>query len=126
MDRVRFHLRRCVHCRVGFTSTPPPPRKLLGDLGLTQTSFSVGVTQVDRPAAAPQTGPFELDVIAVGAPGFVAGLTATINLFGTINIIFLTVVIISVALANMHENYESWLRINAHVHARHRGNEIAQ
>ncbi|KAH8667053.1 transmembrane amino acid transporter protein-domain-containing protein [Xylariales sp. PMI_506] len=41
----------------------------------------VGVTQVDRPAAAPQTGPFDLGVIAVGNPGFVAGLTAAINLF---------------------------------------------
>lgn len=42
----------------------------------------MGVTQVDRPAAAPQTGPYDLGVIAVGTPGFVAGLTATINLFG--------------------------------------------
>ncbi|KAF7543008.1 hypothetical protein G7Z17_g11093 [Cylindrodendrum hubeiense] len=41
----------------------------------------VGVTQVDRPAAAPQTGPYDLAVVAVGAPGFVAGLTAVINLF---------------------------------------------
>ncbi|OAG37943.1 hypothetical protein AYO21_07793 [Fonsecaea monophora] len=41
----------------------------------------VGVTQVDRPAAAPATGPFDLGVIAVGSPGFVAGLTATLNLF---------------------------------------------
>ncbi|CZR62156.1 related to neutral amino acid permease [Phialocephala subalpina] len=41
----------------------------------------VGVTQVDRPAAAPQTGPFDLGVISVGSPGFVAGLTAAINLF---------------------------------------------
>ncbi|KAF7563731.1 hypothetical protein G7046_g380 [Stylonectria norvegica] len=41
----------------------------------------VGVTTVDRPAAAPQTGLFNLEVVAVGAPGFVAGLTAVINLF---------------------------------------------
>ncbi|KAH7137518.1 transmembrane amino acid transporter protein-domain-containing protein [Dactylonectria estremocensis] len=41
----------------------------------------VGVTQVDRPAAAPQTGPYDLGVISVGTPGFVAGLTAAINLF---------------------------------------------
>ncbi|KAI9641909.1 hypothetical protein NHQ30_009777 [Ciborinia camelliae] len=41
----------------------------------------VGVTQVDRPAAAPQTGDFSLEVIAVGSPGFVTGLTAVINLF---------------------------------------------
>ncbi|KAK6087032.1 neutral amino acid transporter [Seiridium cupressi] len=41
----------------------------------------VGVSQVERPAAAPQEGPFNLDVMAVGSPGFVAGLVATINLF---------------------------------------------
>ncbi|OAL20297.1 hypothetical protein AYO22_09009 [Fonsecaea multimorphosa] len=33
------------------------------------------------PGAAPKTGPFDLGVIAVGSPGFVAGLTATLNLF---------------------------------------------
>lgn len=44
--------------------------------------YSVGVTQVGRPAAAPQTGPFDLGVTSVGYPGFVAGLTAAINLFG--------------------------------------------
>lgn len=43
---------------------------------------SVGVTQVDRPAAAPKSGEFVLEVIAVGNPGFVAGLTAVTNLFG--------------------------------------------
>ncbi|KAF5004539.1 hypothetical protein FDECE_8971 [Fusarium decemcellulare] len=41
----------------------------------------VGVSQVDRPAAAPQTGPYDLGVIAVGGPSFVPGLTAAINLF---------------------------------------------
>ncbi|KAJ5385737.1 transmembrane amino acid transporter protein-domain-containing protein [Penicillium cosmopolitanum] len=41
----------------------------------------VGVTQVDRPAAAPLEGPYELKVMAVGSPAFVAGLTAAINLF---------------------------------------------
>lgn len=41
----------------------------------------VGVTQVDRPAAAPETGPFSLGVVAMASPGFVAGLTAAINLF---------------------------------------------
>ncbi|CVK98833.1 related to neutral amino acid permease [Fusarium mangiferae] len=41
----------------------------------------VGVSQVDRPAAAPQTGPFNMEVISVAHPGFVAGLTAAINLF---------------------------------------------
>jgi hypothetical protein len=42
---------------------------------------SVGVTTVDRPAAAPQTGPFDLGVVAVGHPGFIAGLVAALNLF---------------------------------------------
>ncbi|KEF54366.1 uncharacterized protein A1O9_09532 [Exophiala aquamarina CBS 119918] len=41
----------------------------------------VGVTVVDRPAAAPPTGPYDLGVIAVGSPGFVAGLVAALNLF---------------------------------------------
>ncbi|CAG9954253.1 unnamed protein product [Clonostachys rosea f. rosea IK726] len=41
----------------------------------------VGVTQVDRPAAAPKTGDFVLEVVSVASPGFVAGLTAAINLF---------------------------------------------
>ncbi|KIW10754.1 hypothetical protein PV08_10053 [Exophiala spinifera] len=41
----------------------------------------VGVTTIDRPAAAPKEGPFDLGVIAVGHPGFVAGLVAALNLF---------------------------------------------
>ncbi|KAK5058751.1 hypothetical protein LTR84_011015 [Exophiala bonariae] len=41
----------------------------------------VGVTIVDRPAAAPPNGPYELGVIAVGNPGFVPGLVAALNLF---------------------------------------------
>jgi hypothetical protein len=44
--------------------------------------YRVGVTQVDRPAAAPKTGDFVLEVVSVASPGFVAGLTAAINLFG--------------------------------------------
>src|SRR5687767_2152331 len=32
------------------------------------TCYSVGVTQVDRPAAAPQEGPFDMEVLAVGSP----------------------------------------------------------
>jgi hypothetical protein len=45
-----------------------------------------GVTQVDRPAAAPQTGLYGLRVISVGSPGFIAGLTAATNLFGILPI----------------------------------------
>ncbi|SPO01220.1 related to neutral amino acid permease [Cephalotrichum gorgonifer] len=41
----------------------------------------VGVTQVDRPAAAPQEGPLDMEVLAVGHPGFVPGLVSAINLF---------------------------------------------
>ncbi|RSL88338.1 hypothetical protein CDV31_016080 [Fusarium ambrosium] len=41
----------------------------------------VGVTQVDRPAAAPQEGPFDMEVLAVGAPTFIPGFVAAINLF---------------------------------------------
>jgi hypothetical protein len=44
-------------------------------------SYRVGVTVTERPAAAPPTGPYELGVIAVGSPGFVAGLVAALNLF---------------------------------------------
>ncbi|TKA29663.1 hypothetical protein B0A54_14953 [Friedmanniomyces endolithicus] len=43
--------------------------------------FVVAVTQQKRPAAAPQTGPFELGWTAIAYPGFVAGITATANLF---------------------------------------------
>ncbi|KAG7048278.1 neutral amino acid transporter [Colletotrichum scovillei] len=41
----------------------------------------VGVTQVDRPAAAPQTGPYGMEVHAVGVSGFVPGVVAAVNLF---------------------------------------------
>ncbi|KAL6247140.1 hypothetical protein RBB50_005483 [Rhinocladiella similis] len=41
----------------------------------------VGVTTIERPAAAPKEGPFDLGVISVGHPGFVAGLVAALNLF---------------------------------------------
>jgi len=43
--------------------------------------FVVAVTQQKRPAAAPQTGDFELGWTAIAYPGFVAGITATANLF---------------------------------------------
>jgi hypothetical protein len=43
--------------------------------------FVVAVTQQDRPAAAPQTGPFDLGWVAIAHPGFVAGITASTNLF---------------------------------------------
>lgn len=43
---------------------------------------SVGVTQVDRPAAAPQEGPINMEVLAVGHPSFIPGFVAAVNLFG--------------------------------------------
>lgn len=43
--------------------------------------FTVAVTQQDRPAAAPQTGAFDLGYVAVAFPGFAAGMTATVNIF---------------------------------------------
>ncbi|KAK4890654.1 hypothetical protein LTR27_010693 [Elasticomyces elasticus] len=43
--------------------------------------FVVAVTQQERPAAAPPTGPFELGWTAIAYPGFVAGITASANLF---------------------------------------------
>lgn len=42
---------------------------------------SVGVTQVDRPAAAPQEGDFELGYHVIGNPTFVEGITAAATIF---------------------------------------------
>ncbi|SPO00092.1 related to neutral amino acid permease [Cephalotrichum gorgonifer] len=41
----------------------------------------VGVTQLDRPAAAPQTGDFELGYHVIGHPSFVAGITSVATIF---------------------------------------------
>ena len=41
----------------------------------------MAVTQQDRPAAAPPTGDFDLGWIAIAHPGFVAGITASANIF---------------------------------------------
>jgi hypothetical protein len=43
--------------------------------------FVVAVTQQARPAAAPKTGPFELGWTAIAYPTFVAGITASANIF---------------------------------------------
>lgn len=43
--------------------------------------FVVAVTQQSRPAAAPPTGDFDLGFTAIAYPTFVAGMTATANLF---------------------------------------------
>ncbi|EXJ96134.1 hypothetical protein A1O1_01260 [Capronia coronata CBS 617.96] len=41
----------------------------------------IGVTTRDRPAIAPQTGPFDLGYHVIGHPNFVAGMTAVSNIF---------------------------------------------
>ncbi|KAI6404473.1 hypothetical protein MCOR20_006951 [Pyricularia oryzae] len=41
----------------------------------------VGVTQLDRPAAAPKTGDFDLGFRLVGDPSFVAGITSVATIF---------------------------------------------
>lgn len=43
--------------------------------------FTVAVTQQDRPAAAPTTGPYELGFVNNAHPTFVAGMLATANIF---------------------------------------------
>ena len=43
--------------------------------------FVVAVTQQNRPAAAPKTGDFDLGWVAINYPGFVAGITASANIF---------------------------------------------
>ncbi|KAK0388790.1 hypothetical protein NLU13_5033 [Sarocladium strictum] len=43
--------------------------------------FTIAVTQQDRPAAAPPTGPFELGWRAIAYPGFVVGMVSSTNLF---------------------------------------------
>ena len=43
--------------------------------------FSVAVTQQSRPAAAPPTGAFDLGWTAIAYPTFVAGITASANIF---------------------------------------------
>lgn len=41
----------------------------------------IAVTTRDRPAAAPQTGPYELGYHAIAYPTFVAGMTASATIF---------------------------------------------
>ncbi|KAI0885529.1 amino acid transporter [Annulohypoxylon maeteangense] len=41
----------------------------------------IGVTTVDRPAAAPQTGPFDLGYHVIAYPTFAEGMTATTTIF---------------------------------------------
>jgi hypothetical protein len=41
----------------------------------------IGVTQRDRPAAAPQTGPYDLGWRAIGESNFAAGMTASATIF---------------------------------------------
>lgn len=41
----------------------------------------IGVTTVDRPAAAPQEGDFDLGYRVIGDPSFIAGMTASATIF---------------------------------------------
>ncbi|KAH6981217.1 transmembrane amino acid transporter protein-domain-containing protein [Ilyonectria sp. MPI-CAGE-AT-0026] len=41
----------------------------------------IGVTVIDRPAAAPQTGDFDLGYHVIGHPSFVAGITSVASIF---------------------------------------------
>jgi hypothetical protein len=41
----------------------------------------IAVTTLDRPAAAPQTGDFDLGYHVIAYPTFVAGITATATIF---------------------------------------------
>lgn len=43
--------------------------------------LSIGVTTRDRPAAAPQTGDFELGYYVIATPTFIAGMTASATIF---------------------------------------------
>lgn len=43
--------------------------------------FTIAVTQQDRPAAAPPTGPFDLGFEAIAYPTFVVGMVSAANLF---------------------------------------------
>lgn len=42
---------------------------------------SVGVTTLDRPAAAPQTGPYELGYVVIASPTFIQGINAVTSIF---------------------------------------------
>lgn len=70
------------------------------------------MTTVDRPAAAPPTGPYDLMVYPVAHPSFVPGLTAAINLLGEPGCI--------------RKLTLSRLRLDADVPAGHRGDEKAE
>lgn len=51
-------------------------------LGLCSTNLSsIGVTQRDRPAAAPQTGDYEFGYSVIGNPTFVTGITSVATIF---------------------------------------------
>lgn len=51
------------------------------DYTLVDNEFRIGVTLNDRPAAAPQTGPFELGYYVIGTPNFVDGMNAASAIF---------------------------------------------
>ena len=71
MGWVRMSLCCCVYRCVSLLCQPKVPFWLI----------SVAVTLVDRPAAAPQTGPFDLGYHVIGSPNFIDGISASANIF---------------------------------------------
>ncbi|KAF2102791.1 neutral amino acid permease [Rhizodiscina lignyota] len=43
----------------------------------------IAVTTRDRPAAAPQSGPYELGYFVIGSPSFISGMVASLNIFNS-------------------------------------------
>lgn len=43
----------------------------------------IGVTQVDRPTAAPKSGDFDLGFNALGSPNFTSGMVASATIFAS-------------------------------------------
>lgn len=84
LGRVRVRLYCCVHRGVSPTCLFAP-YSLFKVVNLDPTPLltpsSVGVTTRDRPAAAPQTGDFDLGYHAIGHPTFVAAITSVATIF---------------------------------------------
>ena len=57
------------------------PVSLRRGAGTDDVLRSIGVTTRDRPAAAPQTGPYELGYYAIAHTTFAGGMVASLNIF---------------------------------------------
>ena len=80
---VTFH--RHHDCCVSLETVSPPPKKKKSVRSLPKANrhpqCRVGVTTLDRPAAAPQTGDYELGFYAINHSGFTATTVALTNIF---------------------------------------------